>query len=416
MAEEASASDAAATPDVPKIDLSAGLDNAMTNPKGKMPTGLAKRAGSAPKERPPPPPITPRNKKASRSLFRELTGTVRTMMHSKKRVESTLCIVKGVKNELIAAVESSTQRLADNARMVAGTKDTTPGETKKAPSPKSPTGGGGFTNRSLTIDEWEELRRELRDNLEAAGEERDPSEEELQEEANKRMEEKRKAAELSKRRQGLSNKGIVDALEKLRSSSKASVFELEKHQLAAEKQIFELDKVITLLTIHMEARDALFDPVKSTDLPFAKRMGVRPIERSVLYQKMNLLPKNRDGSTLVIDWNDKDQEASEGKKMHEHFKDDKGHAGLTAHEATFAAASCEDAARFVCNSALKAVRDAQSQLAQRKSALQVAVLESRQLLAKQNRAAKSGKFGSSEERNTDPSTRKMATNPEDTES
>ena len=56
-------------------------------------------------------------------------------MHSKKRVESTLCIVKGVKNELIAAVESSTQRrrsYADNARMVAGTKDTTPGETKKS--------------------------------------------------------------------------------------------------------------------------------------------------------------------------------------------------------------------------------------------------------------------------------------------
>ena len=260
---------------------------------------------------------------------------------------------------------------------------------------KSPTGGGGFTNRSLTIDEWEELRRELRDNLEAAGEERDPSEEELQEEANKRMEEKRKAAELSKRRQGLSNKGIVDALEKLRSSSKASVFELEKHQLAAEKQIFELDKVITLLTIHMEARDALFDPVKSTDLPFAKRMGVRPIERSVLYQKMNLLPKNRDGSTLVIDWNDKDQEASEGKKMHEHFKDDKGHAGLTAHEATFAAASCEGAARFVCNSALKAVRDARrsSLSANLRCRWQCSSLVS---FWRQNRAAKSGKFGSSE--------------------
>jgi hypothetical protein len=149
-----------------------------------------------------------------------------------------------------------------------------------------------------------------------------------------------------------------------------------------------------------DARDALFDPLKSTDLPFAKRMGVRPIERSVLYQKMNLLPKNRDGSTLVIDWNDKDQEAAEGKKMHGHFKDDKGHAGLTAHEATFQAAKGEDASRFVCNSALKSVRDAQSQLALRKSTLQVAVLESRQLLAKQNRAAKTGKFGSSEERTT----------------
>ena len=64
MAEEANASDAAATPDVPKIDLSASLDNAMTNPKGKMPTGLAKRAGSAPKERPPPPQSHRATKKA----------------------------------------------------------------------------------------------------------------------------------------------------------------------------------------------------------------------------------------------------------------------------------------------------------------------------------------------------------------
>ena len=164
-----------------------------------------------------------------------------------------------------------------------------------------------------------------------------------------------------------------------------------------------------------DARDALFDPLKSTDLPFAKRMGVRPIQRSVLYQKMNMLPKNNDGTPLNIDWNDKDPEAPEGKKMHSLFKDDKGHPGLTAHEATFAAASGEDASRFVCNSALKAVRSAQSQLAQRKSALQVSVLEARQITLKAKRALKTGKFGSSEERTTDPATRKMASNPEDTE-
>ena len=66
------------------------------------------------------------------------------------------------------------------------------------------------------------------------------------------------------------------------------------------------------------SRDALFDPLLSTDLPFAKRAGVKPIQRSVLYQKMNLLPKNRDGSTLNIDWNDKDEGATEGKKSASH--------------------------------------------------------------------------------------------------
>ena len=241
----------AATPDVPRLTGLGDLDNKMSAAKGKMPAGLAKRAGSAPKERPPPPPITPRNKKASRSLFRELVGTVGTMHHSRKRVESTLCIVKGVKKELEAAVESSTQRLSDNARMVAGTRDTTPGDTKKAPAPKSPSGGGGFKVRALTDDEREDLKRELRDSLEAGGEERDATEEEIQEEANKRMEARRKAAETSKRRQGLSNKGIVDALVKLRDSSKTAIIELEKHQITVEKQIVELDKIIELLTVHM---------------------------------------------------------------------------------------------------------------------------------------------------------------------
>ena len=99
--------------------------------------------------------------------------------------------------------------------------------------------------------------------------------------------------------------------------------------------------------------------------------------------------------------------------VHEHFKDDKGNPGLTAHEATFAAAREEDQARFVSNAALKCVRAQQSQLASRKSALQVSVLKSRQQVMKEWRATKTGKFGSSEERNTDPATRKMASNPED---
>ena len=99
--------------------------------------------------------------------------------------------------------------------------------------------------------------------------------------------------------------------------------------------------------------------------------------------------------------------------MHELFRDDKGHPGLTAHEATFAAAREEDQARFVCNAALKCVRAAQSQMASKKSALQVSVLKSREQNMKEWRASKTGKFGSGEERNTDPATRKMASNPED---
>jgi hypothetical protein len=43
----------------------------------------------------------------------------------------------------------------------------------------------------------------------------------------------------------------------------------------------------------------------------------------------------------------------------------------------------------------------------------VAVLKSRDQTLKMKRAAKSGKFGSGEERNTDPATRKVAANPED---
>ena len=87
---------------------------------------LSRRASSAPKQRDktPPPPITPRNKKASRSLFRELEHTVLTMKHSRKRCVEMQCIVMGTSRELILAVESAEKTLSDNSRMVAGTKDT----------------------------------------------------------------------------------------------------------------------------------------------------------------------------------------------------------------------------------------------------------------------------------------------------
>ena len=56
-----------AAPAVPPLDLS----DPPTEPKGKMPAGLAKRAASAPKSRdkPPPPPITPRNNKDGHLVY-----------------------------------------------------------------------------------------------------------------------------------------------------------------------------------------------------------------------------------------------------------------------------------------------------------------------------------------------------------
>ena len=356
------------------------------------------------------PLITPRNKKASRSLFRELQGTCDTMAHSKKRAINMHTIVVGALAELEAAVLSTERTLANNRRMVGMTKDT--GGDKKPSSPN------GAVNRRLTPGELEEIRREKRDELEANGEERDPTEEEVQEEVERRIAKKKEQMEVGMRRVGSCNKGIVGALEKLREQAKRSIEELLQHEKIISAQIRELELVKELLELHKQKRDDLFDEQLSTDLPYAKKMGVRTIKRSILYQKMNLMPKDREGKPLNVDWNDKDELASEGKKDilvdgMPHFKDDKGRYGLTAHETTFAAAREEDQSRFVCNTALKAVRDAQSQLALCKSQLQVAVLHSREQVMRSKRAAKTGNFGSSEERNTDPATRKCAANPED---
>ena len=419
-----------AEPEIPKLPLGGESEAA----KGKMPMlSSQKRANSAPKERPPPPPITPRNKKASRSLFKELGGTVKTIKFSKNRVVDTYSIVRATIYSLEKSVESTKKILSDNYRMVASTKETGKKEAEKsgkkeatalaASSPGSSKNPGPppFKLRPVTDDERVVIGRELRDELEAAGEERDATEEEIDAEVEKRQFDKKTRYEVAQRRSGNCNKGIVGALQALLSSSEKSVIELYAERRKVEQQLEEIDLVIELLGEHLERRDALFDPVKSTDLPFAKRMGTRPIERSVLYQKMNMLPKDPDEPTkpLNINWNDKDEEATEGKinvlnkSGSQHFKDDKGNPGLTAHQATFAAAKCEDASRFCVNTALKVVRAANTTLASRKSALQVAVLESRQLMLKQKRAAKSGKFGSSAERSTDPAGGKGATNPED---
>ena len=72
------------------------------------------------------------------------------------------------------------------------------------------------------------------------------------------------------------------------------------------------------------------------------------------------------------------------------------------HEATFLAAEREDTARADCGKAMKGVRACQQELALRKSQLQVAVLNQRQSMLKARRAAKTGKFGSSEARDTTP--------------
>ena len=205
--------------------------------------------------------------------------------------------------------------------MVAGTKDT---------------GGGKHILackhiRPITEEEKRKIRRELRDDIEAKGEERDPTEEEVEGRVTKLLDVKKTDAERTVRRAGSCNKGIVDALEQLRESSKKSFIELQTHDITVGKQIAQLLLVIEMLEVHKDKRDALFDPLRSTDLPFSKKMGVAPIQRSVLYQRMNMLPKDPKDpkKALYINWNDKDQEASEGKEfpsdplLKSHFKDDK---------------------------------------------------------------------------------------------
>ena len=144
---------------------------------------------------------------------------------------------------------------------------------------------------------------------------------------------------------GAANKGIVDCLEKLVESSLRSVNELHSHERTLENMIMSLQEIIDNLTEHKDMRDSLFDPLLSTDLPYAKKKGFKPIQRSVLYQKMNFVPKNKDGSDMKPDWDDKDQEAVAGKRGS--IPDDKGRIGLTGHQATFCAAEREDTARAV---------------------------------------------------------------------
>ena len=306
---------------------------------------------------------------------------VRTTSHSMERVKQAYAVVNGTIAELQAAAEGAHRSLATNARMYAATKDTGAKSPSKANAPA----------RKLNPTEMEELKARLRDQLWASGDERFPTEYEIEEEVKKVQEREKLTAQSAGRRQGVANKPIVEALEKLRDSSARCAADLEPYRDALTKQMQLLDEIYKMLESHRKLRDDLFDPVLSNPA----------IENSVLYQKINPM------KPLTVDLDDKDQESTSGR-LASPFGNK-----MTGHEATFEAAKREDLARNACTRALKAVRDARSELNVRKSALQVSVRTSREVVLKQRRAAKSGNFGSSEERNTDPATRKTATNPED---
>lgn len=375
------------SPDIPKINLggSGSKPRASTpTPGGNKPMpklSSANRAASAGKEKAPPSPLTPRQKKATRSLFRELGQTARTIAHMITRVKRTHMIVDGTIKELQAASEGARQSLKNNYSMVLSTKDTgdKPGKEKGAST--------GMTPRPLNETEMEELSRELRNKLVAGGEERFPTEYEIDAERQARIEAKKMEAQSSKRRSSKANKPIVEALEKLAESSGRLALELTTHEEQLRKQMDLLDEIWHSLVDHEQVRDQIFDPVLSNP----------KIKRSVLYQKTNPM------EPIKLDLDDKDQKSTKGRNKF----------GATGHEATEIAAEREDGARAACTKAIHAVRAASSELALRKSSLQVSVRTSRELVMKSWRAAKTGKFGSSEERNTDPSTRKTATNPED---
>lgn len=331
-----------------------------------------------------------------------------TMVQARKRTEQTHRIVCGTIEELEASVRSSNATLARNSRMIAASKETT-GSPNASKSPGSPSGS---SSRNLTEHEREILKRELRRTIEAAGEERDPTVDEIEAAVKGRINARKFTKQTTERFSRIALTPIIQALEKLAETSNESLLELQAHEERLVNMLAQLDEMIDNLSEHKKMRDSLFDPLRSTDLPHARNRSGSPIKRSVLYQKMNFMVKDADGNVMKPDWNDKDHEATEGKLGS--IMDSKGHKGLTGHEATFCAAEREDTARALCNMSLKAVRLANSRMETRKSLLQAAVINSRELATKQKKTAKIGKFGSNEERNTDPTSRgKIPTNPDD---
>ena len=328
-------------------------------------------------------PLTPRQKKASRSLFKELAAAVRTTDHSIARLEQAMAVVNGTIAELEAAARSAHVSLESNARMYASTKETGP------KGPKGPTYGP----RTLNGTEMQELKDRLRDELWVSGDERFPTEYEIGEEVKKVLEKEKMLTQSKGRMNGVANKPIVTELEKLRDSASRMAAELVPFKEKVIKQMGECQEIKAILESHRDMRDSLFDPVLSNPV----------IKTSVLYQKMNPM------APLTLPLDDKNMGSEIGRLPSPYNPS----AKMTGHEATEVAAEREDGARDAINKALRAVRDARTELNSRKSALQISVRAAREIVVKQRRAINTGNFGSSEERNTDPATRKMALNPED---
>lgn len=315
-----------------------------------------------------PQPLTPRARKATKSLFKELGQVARTINHSTKRVEQTHAITVGVIRELQAAAQGAEKGLMSNPGMAVG--------GRRAGSPA----------RRPNATELVDLKQQVRNKLE-----RSPTKDEIEGEVKAMRQQRTLEAEVGRRRQAVANRPIVGALEALFDSSTKAVHELALHEQMLARKLEELGGVYQALKMHEGVRDEIFDPVLAS-----REDG----SRSVLYQRTAPLYAPR------LDLDDNDPAATIGKLACSNGLE------VTGHEATALAAEQEDSARILCTGAMKAVRDAQARLGRKKSDLQVAVRKSREMVLCQRRAAKVGKFGSSEARDTNPASRRLALAPE----
>lgn len=155
-------------------------------------------------------------------------------------------------------------------------------------------------------------------------------------------------------------KPIVNAMESLMASSDRSALTLIDAEAALDTQHALLHECITVLNTQWAAREAMLDSAAG---------GLAAASGPVL--------------------------------------DDEG-----THACLADAALKEDSARAVIAKALAMAREAAAKLERGKSQVQVSVRTSRDNVVKAKRAAKTGNFGSSGTRETNPATRKIALNPE----
>jgi len=85
-----------------------------------------------------------------------------------------------------------------------------------------------------------------------------------------------------------------------------------------------------------------------------------------------------------------------------------------SHAAILIAGQREDVARQTCTKALKVVRSAKSDLELRRSKMHLAMTHMREQKVRRDSEIRHGNFGSTGQRVTDPSTRKLPTTPETT--